>query len=180
MSFHSDDELSGADFCQCTHTLQVEMGDVVELVLIDEGYAYDVIHPFHIHGHSFYVVAMERHGATPSHIGPSPGPGNFITRERVEKLNAEGKIVKNLQNPPLKDNVVVPDAGFTIIRFHADNVGYWLFHCHMAWHNHLGMGVIIKVSFLECHPAEKHLISLKDAVRKGPSIADIKTKKPNF
>lgn len=135
----------------------------MELVLIDEGYAYDVSHPFHIHGHSFYVVAMERHGATPSHIGPAPGPGNFITREQVVKLNTEGKIRKNLQNPPLKDNVAVPDAGFTIIRFHADNVGYWLFHCHMAWHNHLGMGVIIKVSFaakmrlLKKHHVEQNL-----------------------
>ena len=53
--------------------LQVNLGDVVELVLIDEGYAYDVMHPFHLHGHSFYVVAMERHAEIPDHIGPAPG-----------------------------------------------------------------------------------------------------------
>ena len=53
--------------------LQVNLGDVVELVLIDEGYAYDVMHPFHLHGHSFYVVAMERHAENPDHIGPAPG-----------------------------------------------------------------------------------------------------------
>ena len=45
----------GKDFCQCTHVLEVNLGDLVELVLIDEGYAYDVSHPFHLHGHSFYV-----------------------------------------------------------------------------------------------------------------------------
>ena len=117
----------------------------MELVLIDEGFAYDVSHPFHIHGHNFYVVSMERHAADPLHTGPAPGMGNWITKERVQDLNEAGKIYKNLQNPPLKDNVAVPDAGFTILRFHADNVGYWLFHCHMSWHNHLGMGVIIKV-----------------------------------
>ena len=63
----------GEDFCACTHMLKVNLGDVVELVLIDEGYAYDVMHPFHLHGHSFYVVAMERHAEIPDHIGPAPG-----------------------------------------------------------------------------------------------------------
>ena len=53
---------------------------MVELVLVDEGYAYDVSHPFHIHGHSFYVVAMERHAAMPMHFGPAPGMGNWITK----------------------------------------------------------------------------------------------------
>ena len=116
--------------------------------MIDEGYAYDVSHPFHIHGHSFYVVASERHGGAPEHIGAAPHPKNFVTREYVEELNRSGKIKKNLINPPLKDNVAVPDAGFTILRFVADNVGYWLFHCHMSWHNHLGMGLIFKVCTL--------------------------------
>ena len=89
---------------------------------------------------------MERHGGAPDHIGPAPNAENFITKEYVEGLNANGSIKKNLIDPPLKDNVVVPDAGFTIVRFVADNVGYWLFHCHMSWHNHLGMGLIFKVS----------------------------------
>ena len=89
---------------------------------------------------------MERHGANPALIGPAPGPGNWLSAETVKEMNKNGKIKKNLKNPPLKDNVSVPDAGFTILRFLADNVGYWLFHCHMSWHNHLGMGVVIKVS----------------------------------
>ena len=33
--------------------LEVELGDLVEFVLIDEGYAYDVSHPFHLHGHRY-------------------------------------------------------------------------------------------------------------------------------
>ena len=143
-------DCKGEDFCKCTHILKVDLGDVVEIILIDEGHPYDVSHPFHLHGHSFYVVAMERHAANPDHIGPAPDPEkkNFISREYVATLNQEGKIKKNLFNPPLKDNVAVPDAGFTVIRFLADNVGYWLFHCHMSWHNHLGMGLVIKVKHL--------------------------------
>ena len=44
--FFSDEK-----FCHCTYVLEVELGDLVEFVLIDEGYAYDVSHPFHLHGH---------------------------------------------------------------------------------------------------------------------------------
>ena len=90
---------------------------------------------------------MERHGGDPNHIGPDPSPENSITKEAIEELNINGKIKKNLNNPPLKDTVVVPDAGFTVLRFVADNVGYWLFHCHMSWHYDIGMGLIFKVIF---------------------------------
>jgi hypothetical protein len=32
-------------------------------------------------------------------------------------MNEEGQITKNLIDPPLKDTVTVPDAGFTAIRY---------------------------------------------------------------
>ena len=80
--------------------------------------------------------------------------GNFITRAEVQELNESNQIKKNLKNPPLKDTVAVPDAGFTVLRFLADNVGYWLFHCHISWHNHLGMGVVIKVRFVRIEYAK--------------------------
>lgn len=65
----------------------------------------------------------------------------------VRTLNEEGKIKRNLVDPPQKDTVAVPDSGFAILRFKADNPGYWFFHCHLAWHNHIGMGLILQVSF---------------------------------
>ena len=71
--------------------------------------------------------------------------GNFITKDKVKQLNVEGKVEKNLDNPPLKDTVVVPDAGFTVIRFVANNPGFWLFHCHLSWHDRIGMGMILQV-----------------------------------
>lgn len=48
------------EFCECSHVLQVRLNASVELILIDEGYKYDANHPFHLHGHDFRVVAMER------------------------------------------------------------------------------------------------------------------------
>ena len=38
------------EFCECTHMLEVDIGDVVEMWFIDEGIAFDVSHPFHMHG----------------------------------------------------------------------------------------------------------------------------------
>ena len=69
-----------------------------------------------------------------------------MNRADVIAMDEAGLIVRNLEDPPLKDNMPVPDGGFTIFRFLADNPGYWLFHCHMSWHNHLGMGLVVKVS----------------------------------
>lgn len=48
------------EFCECTHVLQVPLNATVELIIVDEGYKYDANHPFHLHGHNFRVVAMER------------------------------------------------------------------------------------------------------------------------
>lgn len=48
------------EFCECTHVLQVPLNASVEIIIVDEGYKYDANHPFHLHGHSFRVVGMER------------------------------------------------------------------------------------------------------------------------
>lgn len=80
------------------------------MVLIDKGFAYDANHPFHLHGHAFHVIAMERLGSN-------------VTVNEVEKLYNEGRIKKNLVSPPLKDTITVPDGGYTIIRFKASNPG---------------------------------------------------------
>ena len=69
----------------------------------------------------------------------------FLAKEEVISLDKRGEIKRNLINPPIKDSVVVPDSGFTVLRFLANNPGYWLVHCHMSWHNHLGMGFVVKV-----------------------------------
>ncbi|XP_053980315.1 uncharacterized protein LOC128877215 [Hylaeus volcanicus] len=120
------------DYCACTHVLQVRLGSVVELVLVDEGFAYDANHPFHLHGYQFRVIAMAR-------------VGKNVTAEDVKKLDKEGLIRRNLDHAPLKDTVTVPDGGYTIVRFHANNPGYWLFHCHIEFHAEVGMSLIFKV-----------------------------------
>ncbi|XP_050459859.1 uncharacterized protein LOC126855865 isoform X3 [Cataglyphis hispanica] len=120
------------DYCACTHVLQVKINSVVELLLIDEGVPYDANHPFHLHGYQFRVVAMKKIGSN-------------ITAAEVKELDRQGLINRSLTRAPLKDTVTVPDGGYTIVRFHANNPGYWLFHCHIEFHAEIGMALIFKV-----------------------------------
>ena len=128
------------DYCACTHVLQVKLGSVVEIILVDEGlkiiiylfhnlyihnhiinisqfsivyfsgFAYDANHPFHLHGYQFRVIAMERIDKN-------------VTVDQIKALDKKGAIRRNLDRAPLKDTVTVPDGGYTILRFHANNPG---------------------------------------------------------
>lgn len=50
------------EFCKCHHVLQVPLGAVVELIIVDEGFQYYANHPFHLHGNAFRVMGLERLG----------------------------------------------------------------------------------------------------------------------
>lgn len=123
---------TGGNQCECTNVIEIPLGDVVELILIDEGNTYNANHPFHLHGHAFRVIGMDRLGENTS-------------VRIVKNLDNNGKLRRNLKNAPLKDSVTVPDGGYTIIRFHATNPGYWLFHCHLEFHVEVGMALIFKI-----------------------------------
>jgi len=129
---YQEDPPCFGDYCECTYLLEVDMEDTVEIVLVDQGHIGDENHPFHLHGHNFYVVAMDRLGSETS-------------VEEVKALDEKGLIERKLTNPIRKDSVTIPDGGYTIIRFTADNPGWWLMHCHLAFHAEIGMAAILKV-----------------------------------
>lgn len=87
-------------------------GEVVEIVLQNARAINGVaeFHPWHIHGHSFWVV----------------GEGQGIYSPETDVPNY------NLVNPVLRDTVVVQPLGWVALRFVADNPGAWLFHCHIG------------------------------------------------
>ncbi|KAG0164114.1 hypothetical protein DFQ30_010503 [Apophysomyces sp. BC1015] len=74
-------------------------------------------HPFHLHGHTFQVVAR--------------GDGVYDGTNK--------SIAWHLDNPLRRDTIMVPTGNFTIIRFRADNPGVWFFHCHIEWHMESGL-----------------------------------------
>lgn len=119
-------------YCECSHVLSVRLNSIVEIIIVDEGVTFDANHPFHLHGHSFRVVGMRR-------------LANDTTIEEVKAFDEAGLLKRNLKRPPIKDTVTVPDGGYTVLRFKADNPGYWLFHCHIEFHVEIGMGLVFKV-----------------------------------
>ncbi|KAJ8426499.1 hypothetical protein Cgig2_009679 [Carnegiea gigantea] len=81
------------------------------------------IHPWHLHGHGFWVLGY--------------GEGRFTKGD-------EAKF--NLKNPPLRNTAVIFPYGWTALRFVANNPGAWAFHCHIEPHLHMGMGVVFAIA----------------------------------
>ncbi|KAJ0975101.1 hypothetical protein J5N97_017066 [Dioscorea zingiberensis] len=79
-------------------------------------------HPWHLHGHDFWVVG---HGV--GKFDPEKDPNGY-----------------NLVDPIEKNTVAVQPYGWTTIRFRADNPGAWAFHCHIESHFFMGMGVVFE------------------------------------
>lgn len=58
--------------------------------------------------------------------------GFNTTADEVRELDRQGLIERKLKRAPLKDTVTVPDGGYTIVRFYADNPGKT-----SQWHSHI-------------------------------------------
>ncbi|KAJ7434461.1 laccase [Mycena latifolia] len=71
-------------------------------------------HPFHLHGHNFFVIK-------------SAGNSTF-----------------NFDNPVIRDVVSTGTATTdnTTIRFVTDNAGPWILHCHIDFHLELGLAIV--------------------------------------
>jgi FtsP/CotA-like multicopper oxidase with cupredoxin domain len=103
--------------------------EVVDVILqnFDEGN-----HPFHLHGHTFFILASG-HGYFPGYASLGLRP------EGKGLLDPTNNTV--ISNPLRRDVATVEGFGWLHIRFVADNPGLWLFHCHMIWHAESGMGM---------------------------------------
>lgn len=115
--------IENSDVCRCIHRLKVKLGSIVELVLFDIDDS--LTHPFHLHGHKFYVMDM----------------GTFKVPMSVNKILRNGIPSNRKQTnakPPLKDTILIPNPGYVRVKFRADNPGFWLGHCHFDWHLAIG------------------------------------------
>ncbi|KAK8727887.1 hypothetical protein OTU49_009504, partial [Cherax quadricarinatus] len=124
--FYDKEPPCEGNFCSCTYVLELGLGETVEIVVVEEGLIGSGNHPFHLHGYNFHVVAMQR-------------LGSLTTLEEVRALDDAGLITRKLENAVKKDTVTVPEGGYTIIRFTADNPGWWAMHCHLVFHSEMGM-----------------------------------------
>ena len=78
------------------------------------------IHPWHLHGHDFWVLGY--------------GQGMYDSTKDAASFN--------LIDPPVRNTAAVFPYGWVALRFVADNPGAWPFHCHIEPHFHMGMGTV--------------------------------------
>ncbi|CAF1182140.1 unnamed protein product [Adineta steineri] len=89
---------------------------VVEVVINNEASGE---HPFHLHGHNFWIVATSDYPEAETLYA-----GDYIQR----------------------DTVSVPAGGWAKIIFVADNPGAWFMHCHIEWHMSDGLAIALIVA----------------------------------
>ena len=112
-------------------------------------------HNMHLHGHSFAVLKMgfpefnETTGKwTEQNQDIECDTDKYCSHAGWRDNNVPDL---NVENPPIKDTVVIPPRGYVVIRFRTLNPGYWFFHCHMESHALEGMAMIINEA-PEHHP----------------------------
>ncbi|CAF4252688.1 unnamed protein product [Rotaria sp. Silwood2] len=93
----------------------------------------DFGHPFHLHGHSFYVLGVGKYNAS--------GTGEQTVFDPVRDRHT-----LNFINPPYRDTEQVPELSYIVIGFITNNPGSWLFHCHIAWDMEAGMIAVFNVA----------------------------------
>ncbi|KAJ4154434.1 hypothetical protein NW765_015192 [Fusarium oxysporum] len=97
----------------------------------------DGAHPFHLHGHSFYVLSSYR----------NPGRGSWGSyNPYTDEAPPNGL---NLEFPVRRDTVSVPRRGHVVLALVADNPGIWALHCHMLVHMARGMAMGLRVGDIE-------------------------------
>ncbi|KAK3595589.1 hypothetical protein CHS0354_009546 [Potamilus streckersoni] len=147
--------------CRCTHSISVDYGDTVQMVLLNMGIGKGWSHPIHLHGHSFYVVKMgygQYNVTTATFIednlnidcrGNPNRSMSFCNNATWANTTWLGGNVPGLElkRPPRKDTIIVPTGSYIVIRLKADNPGLWNFHCHVDLHNVDGMQMLVNESF---------------------------------
>lgn len=122
--------------CPCTHRIKIKLNSVVEMVLIDDR---EMVgpenHPFHTHGYLFTVTEMGQ------------DKKQRMTIPLYQRLQREHQlpIIHSRSDAVLKDTINIPSNGYAVVRFRADNPGFWFLHCHFEWHMAMGMSLILQV-----------------------------------
>ncbi|XP_060062633.1 uncharacterized protein LOC132543181 [Ylistrum balloti] len=149
----SCDDEDCSDNCHCSYKIKIDLGKTIQVVFLNQDDAvFGMAHPVHMHGHHFHVLKT----VYPTYV-PETGK---IAEENTDILcntqscnnphwrntswqqgNVPGL---NLDNPPMKDTIIVPRKGYVVTRIRSDNPGYWFMHCHIEMHQISGMAVLLQ------------------------------------
>ncbi|KAI8334154.1 multicopper oxidase-domain-containing protein [Choanephora cucurbitarum] len=113
-------------------TYPIQFNEVIDLVLQNRRATFGcVLHPWHTHGHSHYVIAS--------------GTGDYD--------HNKDKDIRNFANPIYRDTTVAypslevgpnKGCGWTKVRILADNPGFWAVHCHITTHMMQGKMIVLE------------------------------------
>lgn len=109
---------------------------------------YVAVHPMHIHGHNMVSQMPESptcHGSVDHEC--LPRQHHALTYQQFVLSEGDGPwdghTITNPQNPQRRDTQMLRRYGHMVIQIDADNPGVWPFHCHIAWHQSMGMSLNI-------------------------------------
>jgi FtsP/CotA-like multicopper oxidase with cupredoxin domain len=110
-------------------------GTCIDIVVnnLDDG-----AHPFHLHGHSLWVLR--------SHRAEDRGWGSFNPYSTTPSNSDHASHFHlNTRNPIRRDTISVPRRGHVVIRLWTDNKGIWMLHCHILVHQASGMAMGLQI-----------------------------------
>lgn len=136
---------------QCICTQIIDLNDsfaTIQFVISAVGDGGATYHPIHLHGHTFQVAGIfygQYDNAT------LRAPNSDITcndRRCTDPRWTSTPVDGTVNNKTVrKDTIVVPAGGYVVIRFVADNWGYWYMHCHIEPHFIEGMALVVNELF---------------------------------
>lgn len=104
---------------------QVDLNEIVDIELTNPT---GMQHPFHLHGHKFWVIGSRA------------------------ILETGSSLLQPQDHPTFKDTINIPPQYVVTLRVQFDNPGPWLFHCHTSFHLNRGMAVVFMVGNSEDQP----------------------------
>lgn len=106
----------------------IKLGDTIDIIIDNPNFLW---HPFHMHGHAFSIIG---HSLTEE-----------FKYENVKEAISNDPSSIDFDNAQFVDTVNVAPGGHAVVRFTANNPGYWLFHCHINHHFIVGMAGFIVI-----------------------------------
>lgn len=142
--------------------IPVKRGDVLDVVLQNYPACNGAceVHPWHLHGHSFWVVGQghgEWTGSDAQVAGLKEGAG-AVYRDTVT-LTSDNSASPYVDAEP---------CGWAVIRFVANNPGAWPLHCHISWHVPMGMQAVFWYADGSIPAPPENFACWADARRQGP------------
>lgn len=128
-ALNSSFSTSGVSSAFSANQLVITVPDiqVVDLLVLNFD---DGSHPFHLHGHTFWVMATSQDQYFP------------WTTDLYSQLNSTSSN-SYTANPMRRDTVMIEQYSWALIRFRSDVPGLWAFHCHIVSSNFLLQAFVV-------------------------------------